>query len=165
MARKAYRGILSVPARLATEAAGRPLGAVSWPRELWGPQRHTDQQALFGKKCRAWKRRRWSNSLGLGLIGPTIIACGIGSAEETLYSQNSERRLEIWCQGFFRAKCPVPISLVCRWKRGWTAIIYVVERPKSLDQLRLGGRLVANLSCARMLVRPNTKGLPFFSWR
>ncbi len=62
--------------------------AVSWPREYGGRSATLMQQALFWEEMARVDAPPMVNALGLGLIGPTIIAWKILSAEE------------IWCQGF-----------------------------------------------------------------
>src|SRR5258708_5344800 len=49
--------------------------AVSWPREYGGRSATLMQQALFWEEMSRVEAPAMANSLGLGLIGPTIISC------------------------------------------------------------------------------------------
>ena len=50
--------------------------AVSWPKEYGGRGATLMQQSLFWEEMARVEAPPMANSLGLGLIGPTIIACG-----------------------------------------------------------------------------------------
>src|SRR5277367_2509677 len=50
--------------------------AVSWPKEYGGRSATLMQQSLFWEEMARVEAPPMANSLGLGLIGPTIIACG-----------------------------------------------------------------------------------------
>src|ERR1700685_2201062 len=50
--------------------------AVSWPKEYGGRSATLMEQALFWEEMARVDAPPMANSLGLGLIGPTIIACG-----------------------------------------------------------------------------------------
>src|SRR5229473_305764 len=73
--------------------------AVSWPREYGGRSATLMQQALFWEEMARVEAPPMANSLGLGLIGPTIIACGT-EAQKKRYIPKILSAEEIWCQGF-----------------------------------------------------------------
>src|SRR4029077_11126028 len=73
--------------------------AVSWPREYGGRGATLMQQALFWEEMARVEAPPMVNSLGLGLIGPTIIACGT-EAQKKRYIPKILSAEEIWCQGF-----------------------------------------------------------------
>jgi len=94
--------------------------AVSWPQEYGGRGATLMQQALFWEEMARVDAPPMVNALGLGLIGPTIIACG-SESQKKRYIPKILSAEEIWCQAF-RSRMRVPILPVCRRKRGWTAI-------------------------------------------
>src|SRR6201981_2130348 len=73
--------------------------AVSWPREYGGRSATLMQQALFWEEMARVEAPPMANSLGLGLIGPTIIACGT-EAQKKRFIPKILSAGEIWCQGF-----------------------------------------------------------------
>jgi len=73
--------------------------AVSWPKEYGGRGATLMQQALFWEEMARVDAPPMVNALGLGLIGPTIIACGT-EAQKKRYIRKILSAEEIWCQGF-----------------------------------------------------------------
>src|SRR6202041_570253 len=73
--------------------------AVSWPKEYAGRSATLMQQALFWEEMARVEAPPMANSLGLGLIGPTIIAYGT-EAQKQRYIPKMLSAEEIWCQGF-----------------------------------------------------------------
>jgi alkylation response protein AidB-like acyl-CoA dehydrogenase len=73
--------------------------AVSWPTEYGGRSATLMQQALFWEELARVDAPPMANSLGLGLIGPTIISCGT-EAQKKRYIPKILSAEEIWCQGF-----------------------------------------------------------------
>src|ERR1017187_964268 len=73
--------------------------AVSWPQEYGGRSASLMQQALFWEEMARVDAPPMANSLGLGLIGPTIIACGT-EAQKKRFIPKILSAEEIWCQGF-----------------------------------------------------------------
>src|SRR5271154_328894 len=73
--------------------------AISWPKEYGGRSATLMQQALFWEEMARVEAPPMANSLGLGLIGPTIIAFGTEAQKKRFIPKilNAE---EIWCQGF-----------------------------------------------------------------
>ena len=65
--------------------------AVSWPKEYAGRSATLMQQAIFWEEMARVEAPPMANSLGLGLIGPTIIAYGTEAQKTTLHSENLER--------------------------------------------------------------------------
>jgi alkylation response protein AidB-like acyl-CoA dehydrogenase len=73
--------------------------AVSWPREYGGRSATLMQQAIFWEEMARLEAPPMANSLGLGLIGPTIIAYGT-EAQKKRFIPKILSAEEIWCQGF-----------------------------------------------------------------
>src|ERR1700690_1097134 len=73
--------------------------AVSWPKEYAGRSATLMQQALFWEEMARVEAPPMANSLGLGLIGPTIIAYGT-EAQKQRFIPKILSAEEIWCQGF-----------------------------------------------------------------
>ncbi len=73
--------------------------AVSWPKEYGGRGATLMQQALFWEEMARLEAPPMVNSLGLGLIGPTIIAYGTESQKKRFVPKILSAE-EIWCQGF-----------------------------------------------------------------
>jgi len=73
--------------------------AVSWPREYGGRSATLMQQAIFWEEMARVEAPPMANALGLGLIGPTIIAYGT-YAQKIRFIPKILSAEEIWCQGF-----------------------------------------------------------------
>jgi alkylation response protein AidB-like acyl-CoA dehydrogenase len=73
--------------------------AVSWPKEYGGRSASLMQQAIFWEEMARVEAPPMVNSLGLGLIGPTIIAYGTQAQKERFVPKILSAE-EIWCQGF-----------------------------------------------------------------
>ncbi len=73
--------------------------AVSWPKEYGGRSATLTQQAIFWEEMTRVEAPPMANTLGLGLIGPTIIAYGT-EAQKKRFIPNILSAKEIWCQGF-----------------------------------------------------------------
>ncbi len=73
--------------------------AVSWPKEYGGRSATLTQQAIFWEEMTRVEAPPMANTLGLGLIGPTIIAYGT-AAQKKRFIPNILSAKEIWCQGF-----------------------------------------------------------------
>jgi alkylation response protein AidB-like acyl-CoA dehydrogenase len=73
--------------------------AVSWPQEYGGRSASLMQQAIFWEEMARVEAPPMVNSLGLGLIGPTIIAYGTQAQKERFVPKILSAE-EIWCQGF-----------------------------------------------------------------
>src|ERR1700724_401878 len=73
--------------------------AVSWPKEYGGRGASLMQQAIFWEEMARVEAPPMVNSLGLGLIGPTIIAYGT-DAQKKRFVPKILSAEEIWCQGF-----------------------------------------------------------------
>jgi alkylation response protein AidB-like acyl-CoA dehydrogenase len=73
--------------------------AVSWPKEYGGRSASLMQQSIFWEEMTRVEAPPMANSLGLGLIGPTIIAYGTDAQKER-YIPKILSAEEIWCQGF-----------------------------------------------------------------
>lgn len=73
--------------------------AVSWPKEYGGRSATLMQQSIFWEEMARVNAPPMANALGLGLIGPTIIAYGT-DAQKKRYIPKILSAEEIWCQGF-----------------------------------------------------------------
>jgi alkylation response protein AidB-like acyl-CoA dehydrogenase len=73
--------------------------AVSWPKEYGGRSATLMQQAIFWEEMARAQAPSMANALGLGLIGPTIIAYGT-EAQKQRFIPKILSAEEIWCQGF-----------------------------------------------------------------
>jgi alkylation response protein AidB-like acyl-CoA dehydrogenase len=73
--------------------------AVSWPREYGGRSATLMEQAIFWEEMSRAEAPPMANALGLGLIGPTIIAYG-SDAQKKRFIPRILSAEEIWCQGF-----------------------------------------------------------------
>ena len=73
--------------------------AVSWPKEYGGRGATLMQQAIFWEEMARADAPQMANALGLGLIGPTIIAYGT-EAQKRRFIPKILSAEEIWCQGF-----------------------------------------------------------------
>jgi alkylation response protein AidB-like acyl-CoA dehydrogenase len=73
--------------------------AVSWPKECGGRSATLMQQAIFWEEMARVEAPPMANALGLGLIGPTIIAFGT-DAQKKRFIPKILSAEEIWCQGF-----------------------------------------------------------------
>jgi alkylation response protein AidB-like acyl-CoA dehydrogenase len=73
--------------------------AVSWPEEYGGRSASLMQQAIFWEEMARVEAPPMANALGLGLIGPTIIAYGTDAQKKRLIPKILSAE-EIWCQGF-----------------------------------------------------------------
>jgi alkylation response protein AidB-like acyl-CoA dehydrogenase len=73
--------------------------AVSWPKEYGGRGATLTQLAIFWEEMARVEAPQMANALGLGLIGPTIIAYGT-EAQKKRFIPKILSAEEIWCQGF-----------------------------------------------------------------
>ena len=73
--------------------------AVSWPKEYGGRSATLMQQAIFWEEMARVQAPSMANALGLGLIGPTIIAYGTETQKKRFIPKILSAE-EIWCQGF-----------------------------------------------------------------
>lgn len=72
---------------------------VSWPKEYGGRGATLMQQAIFWEEMARVAAPPLANVLGLGLVGPTIIAFGTEAQKKRHLSKILSAE-EIWCQGF-----------------------------------------------------------------
>jgi alkylation response protein AidB-like acyl-CoA dehydrogenase len=73
--------------------------AVSWPKEYGGRSATLMEQSIFWEEMARVEAPPMANSLGLGLIGPTIIAYGT-EEQKARFIPKILSAEEIWCQGF-----------------------------------------------------------------
>ncbi|HEY2461805.1 MAG TPA: acyl-CoA dehydrogenase [Candidatus Acidoferrum sp.] len=72
---------------------------ISWPKEYGGRGANLMQQVIFWEEMARAGAPQMANVLGLGLIGPTIIAFGT-QAQKKRYLSKILSAEEIWCHGF-----------------------------------------------------------------
>ena len=73
---------------------------IAWPREYGGRGAGIVEQLIFNEEYAAARAPDMINlAVGLGLVGPTLIACG-QSWQKQRFLPNILRGDEIWCQGF-----------------------------------------------------------------
>jgi alkylation response protein AidB-like acyl-CoA dehydrogenase len=72
---------------------------ISWPKEYGGRGASLMQQVIFWQEMARAGAPPMANVLGLGLIGPTIIAFGT-EAQKKRFLEKILNAEEIWCQGF-----------------------------------------------------------------
>ena len=72
---------------------------VSWPKEFGGRGASLMEQVIFTEEMARAEAPPLANVLGLGLVGPTIIAFGT-EAQKKRYLREILSAEEIWCQGF-----------------------------------------------------------------
>jgi alkylation response protein AidB-like acyl-CoA dehydrogenase len=72
---------------------------ISWPKEYGGRGASLMEQVIFIEEMARAEAPPMANVLGLGLIGPTIIAYG-NDAQKTRFLKKILSAEEIWCQGF-----------------------------------------------------------------
>jgi alkylation response protein AidB-like acyl-CoA dehydrogenase len=73
--------------------------AVSWPKAYGGRSATLMEQSIFWEEMARVEAPPMANSLGLGLIGPTIIAYGT-EEQKARFIPKILSAEEIWCQGF-----------------------------------------------------------------
>ncbi|MDX2169125.1 MAG: acyl-CoA dehydrogenase family protein [Deltaproteobacteria bacterium] len=73
---------------------------ITWPREVGGRGATLVEQLLFNEACAAAGAPDSINlAVALGLVGPTLIACGT-PAQRSRFLPRILRGEDIWCQGF-----------------------------------------------------------------
>src|SRR5260370_2263676 len=72
---------------------------ISWPKEYGGRGASLMEQVIFWQEMALAGAPPLANVLGLGIIGPTIIAFGT-EAQKKRYLSKILSAEEIWCQGF-----------------------------------------------------------------
>ena len=72
---------------------------ISWPKEYGGRGASLMEQVIFYEEMAKAQAPPMANVLGLGLIGPTIIAFGTEEQKKRYLSKILSAE-EIWCQGF-----------------------------------------------------------------
>ena len=72
---------------------------ISWPKQYGGRGATLMQQVLFWEEMARAGAPPMANVLGLGLVGPTVIAFGT-EAQKARYLKKILSAEEIWCQGF-----------------------------------------------------------------
>jgi len=72
---------------------------ISWPKDYGGRGASLMQQVIFWQEMARAGAPPMANVLGLGLVGPTLIAFGT-DAQKKRYLEKILSAEEIWCQGF-----------------------------------------------------------------
>jgi alkylation response protein AidB-like acyl-CoA dehydrogenase len=97
----ALRGLEDVSAAKAWSAALADAGyaGLTWPAEFGGVGAPLSHQAIYLEETARAQAPQHLAVIGLGMIGPTIIAHGTDAQKER-YLSKILRAEEIWCQGF-----------------------------------------------------------------
>jgi alkylation response protein AidB-like acyl-CoA dehydrogenase len=97
----ALRGLEDVTAAKAWSAALADAGyaGLTWPAEFGGRGAPLSHQAIYLEETARAQAPQHLAVIGLGMIGPTIIAHGTNAQKER-YLSKILRAEEIWCQGF-----------------------------------------------------------------
>ena len=113
---------------------------ISWPKQYGGRGASLMEQVIFIEEMARAEAPPMANVLGLGLIGPTIIAYGKRSAKAAVSSENPQRGGDL-VPGIFRAERGQRPGGPFDGREGrWRSLHR--QRTQVLEQLRLGGRLV-----------------------
>jgi len=73
---------------------------ITWPREFGGRGATIVEQLIFNEECAAANAPDSINlAVALGLVGPTLMACGTGE-QQARFLPRILRGDDIWCQGF-----------------------------------------------------------------
>ena len=135
---------------------------ISWPRDYGGRGASLMQQVIFWQEMALAGAPPMANVLGLGLVGPTIIAFGT-DAQKTRFLRKILSAEEIWCQGFSEPNAgsdlAEPADGGAPRRRSLRR-----QRPEGVDQLRVGRRLVRARASAPIRPRRSTKASPSCSW-
>jgi alkylation response protein AidB-like acyl-CoA dehydrogenase len=86
---------------------------ITWPKEYGGRGASVVEQLIFGEECAGAGAPDSINlSVSLGLVGPTLIACGTPAQKER-FLLPILRGEEIWCQGFSEPNAGSDLAAVC----------------------------------------------------
>ena len=113
---------------------------ISWPKEYGGRGASLMEQVIFIEEMARAEAPPMANVLGLGLIGPTIIAFGTEAQKKRLPRKNSERGRNL-VPGIFGAECGQRSGGAFDRGEARRRALYR-QRAQMLEQLRVGGRLV-----------------------
>src|SRR5262245_30579931 len=75
------------------------LAGMTWPVEYGGRGRSAEHQAIYLEEAAAVQAPQHLGVIGLGMVGPTIIAHGT-EEQKARHLARILRAEEIWCQGF-----------------------------------------------------------------
>src|SRR2546426_8830070 len=78
---------------------GGGWAGISWPKEFGGRGASLMEQAIFQEELARGNAPQLIGTIGLSLVGPTIIAMGT-EAQKSRYLPKILSGEEIWCQGF-----------------------------------------------------------------
>ncbi len=113
---------------------------VSWPKEYGGRGASLMEQVIFIEEMARAEAPPLANVLGLGLIGPTIIAFG-NDAQKKRYLQKILSARRDLVPGIFGTECGQRSGgAFDRSEARWRSFRH--QRSQMLEQLRLGRRLV-----------------------
>ena len=114
--------------------------AVSWPKEYGGRSATLMQQAIFWEEMARVEAPPMANSLGSGTHRPHDHCLRHRSAKEAVHSENSERGRNL-VPGLLRAQRRLRSCRSANRSASGRRSLHR-QRPESVDQLRLGWRLV-----------------------
>ena len=121
---------------------------ISWPKEYGGRGATLIEQAIFQEELARADAPQLIGTIGLSLVGPTIIAVGTEEQKER-YLPKILSGEEIWCQGFSEPNAGSDLAAL-----GTKAVRdgddFRRQRPEDLDELRADRRLVSAARAHRL---------------
>ena len=114
---------------------------ISWPKDFGGRGATVMEQVIFIEEMARAEAPPMANVLGLGLIGPTIIAFGTPEQKKRYLAKMLSARKRSGARDF-RSRTRAAIWRRFRPTAKLDGDHFVVNGQKVLDQLRLGGGLV-----------------------
>ena len=113
---------------------------ISWPKEYGGRGATLMEQAIFQEELARANAPQLIGTIGLSLVGPTIIAMGTDE-QKARYLAKILSGEEIWCQGFSEPNAGSDLAAL-----GTKAVRdgddFRDQRSENLDELRADGGLV-----------------------
>jgi alkylation response protein AidB-like acyl-CoA dehydrogenase len=134
------------------------LGAVAWPKDYGGRGATLMQQALFTDEYVKAQAPDRINRLGLGLLGPTLMAFGT-DAQKSEHLPRILRCDEIWCQGFSEPNAGSDLASL-RTRAEIDGDDFVVDGQKIWTSLGRFGDWIFTL-CRTDPAAPKHKGISF----
>lgn len=141
---------------------------ISWPKQYGGRGATLMEQAIFNEEMARAVAPRLLNSLGLSLVGPTIIALGT-EEQKKRYLDPILSGKEIWCQGFSEPNAGSDLAslstkavrdgdyFVVNGQKIWTSLAHIADFCLLLVRTRSEGPKHQGITC--LLVDMHLKGV------